>query len=222
VSEGQLSKRPGFKDESSHIHAFRRRGAGSPDSCTSKPHKAETANRAHPKDEDDWCKVLLNKSETSASRSSSEKAQPDCEKNEAQPKIIAGEGWGPVRVGAASKTVEAFLGEGKSGRTYSDVYFKSYLPNGLEVSFENTSNTVHAIYFYNRQRDEEEFGVFCGRTDKGIRWQSSIEEVKRAYGQPTAEFSGNDSGGNWNRLVFAGIDFRFENGKMVRIGIPGN
>jgi hypothetical protein len=40
----------------------------------------------------------------------------------------------------------------------------------------------------------------------------------RPYG---GEFSGTDSGGIRGRLVFAGIDFRFENGKLVRIGIPG-
>jgi len=27
--------------------------------------------------------------------------------------------------------------------------------------------------------------------------------------------------GTWERLVFAGIGFRFENAEMVRIGIPG-
>jgi len=47
-------------------------------------------------------------------------------------------------------------------------------------------------------------------------------DVKRAYGQPTAEFSGSYLGGTWRRLVFAGIDFRFENERMLRIGIPGN
>jgi hypothetical protein len=46
--------------------------------------------------------------------------------------------------------------------------------------------------------------------------------VKKAYGQPTAKFSGTDSGGTWKRLVFDGIDFRFENEKMVRIGVPGD
>jgi hypothetical protein len=46
--------------------------------------------------------------------------------------------------------------------------------------------------------------------------------VKKAYGQPSAEFSGTYEEVAWKRLVFEGIDFRFENGKMVRIGIPGN
>jgi hypothetical protein len=150
-----------------------------------------------------------------------ELAEADCHEDESQPKIVAGEGWGPVRIGALPTTVDAILGEGQLGRKYSDVYFKDYAPKGVQVSFENTNNTVHAIYFYDRQRGDENFAVFCGQTDKKVDWQSSVEEVKRAYGQPIAEFSGTDTGGTWNRLAFAGIDFRFENGRMVRIGIPG-
>jgi len=180
--------------------------------------ETEVTKRSHPKNEDDWCKELLEgKRETSV-----EPAQADCREDEAQPTIVAGEGWGPVRMGAASKTVDPFLGDGQPGSRYSDVYFKDYPRKGVQVSFENTSNTVHAIYFYNGQRDGRRIGVFCGHTNSGINWQSSVDEVKKTYGHPTAEFSGADSGGTWQRLVFAGIDFRFENGMMVRIGIPGH
>ena len=128
---------------------------------------------------------------------------------------------GLVRIGAAAKTVDAFLGEGRSERKYSHVSYKDYPLKGIQVAFENDSGTVHNIYFYNGQVDKPEFGVFCGQVDRGINWQSSVDDVKRAYGQPTAEFSGTDSAVTWKRLVFDGIDFRFENGKMVRIGIPG-
>jgi hypothetical protein len=138
------------------------------------------------------------------------------------PKSLPGKIGGPVRIGAAANTVDAFLGEGKERSKYPDVYFKDYIPKGVQVSFENSSNTIHAIYFYNKQRGDEEFGFFCGQVNGGINWQSSPEEVKRIYGHPTADFSSTYSGVTWQRLVFAGIDFRFENGKMVRIGIPGN
>jgi hypothetical protein len=148
--------------------------------------------------------------------------QVDCQSAEGQPKIVPGEGWGPVRIGAASKTVDAFLGEGRPPRKYAHVYFKDYETKGIQVSFENDNGTVHNIYFYHGQGDSPEFAVFCGLIDKGISWQSSVEEMKRAYGQPTAEFSGTYLGVVSKRLVFEGIDFRFENEKMVRIGIPGN
>jgi hypothetical protein len=148
--------------------------------------------------------------------------QVDCQVAEGQPKIVPGAGWEPVRIGAASKTVDAFLGEGRPSRKYAHVYFKDYETKGIQVSFENNNGTVHNIYFYHGQGDSPEFAVFCGLIDKGISWQSSVEGMKRAYGQPTAEFSGTYLGVVSKRLVFEGIDFRFENEKMVRIGIPGN
>jgi hypothetical protein len=43
----------------------------------------------------------------------------------------------------------------------------------------------------------------------------------RNYGRLSGGFSGADSVSAWERLVFAGIDFSFENREMVRIGIPG-
>jgi hypothetical protein len=46
-----------------------------------------------------------------------------------------------------------------------------------------------------------EFGVFCGQVDRGISWQSSVDDVKRAYGPPTAEFSGTYLGLTSKRLV---------------------
>ena len=182
--------------------------------CSLQDIESEVAKRQRPKDDDDWCKTLLSTSRTAAPAA--------CHEDEAQPKIVAAEGWGAVRIGASSTSVDAFLGAGQPSSRYSDTRFEDYAPKGIQVLFENTGNTVHAIYFYNGQRGDDKFGVFCGRTDRGISWHSSAEEVKRAYGGPTAEYSGTDSGGTWQRLVFAGIDFRFENGKLVRIGVPGD
>jgi hypothetical protein len=180
--------------------------------CTLQDLRSEAAKRPRAKAEDDWCGAI---------RAKVSPVKVECRDDEAQPKIIAGEGWGTVRVGAPLKAVDDSLGEGQAGHRYSDVYFKDYVARGVQVSFENANNTVHAIFFYNSQQGSEELGVFCGRTDKGVTWQSSAEEVKKAYGQPTVEYS-SGPGAAWERLVFAGIDFRFENGKMVRIGIPGN
>jgi hypothetical protein len=181
--------------------------------CSLQNIESEAAKRPRPKDEDDWCGAI---------RDQSGPAKTECRDDAAQARIVAGEGWGPVRIGAALQAVDDFLGDGQSRNKYSDGYFKDYVPKGVQVSFENASNKVHAIYFYNGQRDKQEFGIFCGRTDTGVNWQSSIDEVKKVYGHPTAAYSGTDGGGTWQRLVFAGIDFRFENEKLVRVGIPGN
>jgi len=167
--------------------------------------------------------VTARKVECQSARTSAEPLHTDCQEDMAQAKIVAGEGWGPVRVGASFKTVDTFLGKGRPESKSSHVYFKDYPLKGIQVLFENDSGTVHSIYFYNHQGNNPEFHAFCGQVDKGINWKSSGDDVKNAFGQPIAEFSGDYSGGGtWKRLVFAGIDFRFENEKMVRIGIPGN
>jgi hypothetical protein len=91
---------------------------------------------------------------------------------------------------------------------------------GIQISYNNSDDTLHNIYFYNQQRRYEHFIPFAGKTDKGIDWKSSPTDVIKAYGKPTGDYGG--PGWGWRRLVFDGIDFRFENGAMVRIGIPGN
>jgi hypothetical protein len=63
----------------------------------------------------------------------------------------------------------------------------------------------------------ENFYPFLNLNGKGIDWNSTIDDVKNLYGHPSEDFLDGNSG----RLVFPGIDFRFENGKLVRIGIPG-
>lgn len=165
--------------------------------------------------------VTAHKVACEAIRNPDEPARTECQDDKTQPKVVAGEGWGPVRIGAAIKTVDALLGEGQSSREYSKVFYKDYAAKGIQVAFENPGRTVHNMYFYNGQQGSPEFGVFCGQVDMGINWQSSVDDVKKAYGQPTAEYSGTYAGVAWKRLAFEGIDFRFENEKMVRIGIPG-
>ena len=126
--------------------------------------------RSPPKDEDSWCKESLEEEH--------EPAQADCIEDKTQPTIAAGEGWGPVRIRATSSMVDAFLGGGKPGEKYSGVYFKDYPRKGVQVSFENTTDTVHAIYFYNKERDNEHIGIFCGHTNNGINLRSRPPSVR--------------------------------------------
>jgi hypothetical protein len=145
-----------------------------------------------------------------------------CKIADGQPTISAGHGWGAVHIGAASSEVDAFLGARESSRKYSNVHVEEFRTKGIEVGFENDSGAVHNIYFFNHQWESPEFAAFCGKLDSGVDWQSSVDDVKKAYGVPISDFKGTDPSGTWERLVFTGIDFRFENEKMVRIGIPGN
>ena len=131
--------------------------------------------------------------------------------------LVAGKGWGKVSVGTDRKSVESVTGDGENRRNFDDVYFIDYPKRGIQISYNNTDNRVHAIFFYNRQLRYEHFAPFQGKTDKGIDWKSSPTDVIKAYGEPNGDYEGS----GWRRLAFDGIDFRFENGTMVRIGIPG-
>ena len=142
-------------------------------------------------------------------------------KTETDPLIVAGRGWGDVHVGATRSAVEKVLGagEGDEGSKYLDgVYFREYPDKGVQVSFTHKENTVVAIFFYNKQHRYENLVTAPVKTDKGIDWSASPDQVKKAYGKPKANYSGS----GWRRMVFEGIDFRWENGVMVRIGIPAN
>ena len=139
-------------------------------------------------------------------------------KPDSQPVIVAGKGWGQIAMGNKRSVVESVLGSGEQRSNYKDDYFYDYPTTGMQVLYLNKDDTVEAIYFYNKQHRYENFAIASVKTDKGIDWSASPDQVKKAYGKPKANYSGS----GWRRMVFEGIDFRWENGVMVRIGIPGN
>ena len=138
-------------------------------------------------------------------------------RTEPEPAIVAGKGWGEVAMGNKRTVVESVLGSGVQRSNYDDDYFYDYPEKGIQVSYLNKDDTVDAIFFYNKQHRYEHFATASVKTDNGIDWNSSAGDVVRAYGKPAEDYSGL----GWRRIVFDGIDFRFENGVMVRIGIPG-
>jgi len=135
--------------------------------------------------------------------------------------IVAGYGWGAVHLGATKEEVEAIIGSGDFFAQYSDIYFVDYPSMGLQISFQTSDDKINAIFFYNHQQGSERFATFQGETSTGISWNSSLKEVLSAYGSPILNYQGVNEGIPWVRVGFDGIDFRFENNKMVRISVPG-
>jgi hypothetical protein len=97
---------------------------------------------------------------------------------------LAGKGWGKLSLGIDRKTVESVIGEGRNRSHYDDVYFIDYPAKGIQISYNNSDDTLHNVYFYNRQRRYQNFATFKGKTDKGIDWKSSPNDVIKAYGEP--------------------------------------
>ncbi len=136
-----------------------------------------------------------------------------------EPVIITEKSWGDVVVGAKRNVIEAILGKGEhDGRKYEDVYFVEYPQEGVQISY-NKKDEAYAIFLYNKQRHYSNFVIKSVKTDKGITWTSSPEDVIQAHGIPPRDF-GEKSGNNaWRRMEYDKMDFLFEGGRMTRISI---
>jgi len=140
-------------------------------------------------------------------------------KREPKSGITIAPGQGVFRVGTKRADLEAVIGDGEEGSTYDDVYFVEYPKAGVQVSYENKKDVVHVIFLYNQQPRYENFITPTVNTDKGIDWNSTDEDVVKAYGKPLKDFS--DKSKSWRRLEYPGVDFLFQGGKLGRIGILG-
>jgi len=119
------------------------------------------------------------------------------------PEIIAGQGWGDVRLGASKKTIEKVLGKFHEIDPVGDVYFVDYSEEGIQLSFETKTNKVKAVFFYNKARRHEHLATFAGKTSKGVAWNSTEAEVIAAYGQPKEDYNGGFPV-IWRRMVLKG------------------
>lgn len=95
------------------------------------------------------------------------------------------------------------------------MYFVDYPAKGIQIAYYNSDNAMRNVFFCNKQRDYEKFATFRGKTDMGVDWKSSPKDVLNVYGKPKESYSGQ----GWQRVAFDGIDFRWENDVMVRIGV---
>jgi len=133
--------------------------------------------------------------------------------------IIRGKGWGDIIIGTNKANVDKFLkDEGVEDSRFDDAYFIRYPKYCIVINY-SIRNKVNAIFFYNQDKDYEDMIGFPIKTYEDIDWSSTPSEVKTIYGKPQQEKQGQDSSGIWQRIAYNGIDFRFINLKLVRIGI---
>jgi len=133
--------------------------------------------------------------------------------------IIEGQGWKHVVLGATKDDIVNVLGKSDNRSVYHEAYFLDYYQQGIQINFDTTSNTVETIFFYHNQADSKQYAPFIKGTDRGINFSSTVDEVLQKYGKPQNDYKSNDNGMDKRRIVYPNIDFRFENGKMVRISI---
>ncbi len=128
-------------------------------------------------------------------------------------------GQGIFKYGTKRVDLEAVVGEGDAESPYEDVYFVEYPAAGVQASYDNGKDTVHVIFLYNNAPHYPGFAIPEVRTEKGISWTSTGEDILKAYGKPLKDFS--DDSKTWRRLEYPGIDFLFQGGQLERIGILG-
>lgn len=133
--------------------------------------------------------------------------------------IIEGQGWKHIVLGATRDDIINVLGKPDNGSVYNNAYFMDYYQQGIQINLDLTSNTTETIFFYNNQADSKQFTPFTKGTDKGVNFSSIADDVLQKYGKPKHDYKGNNKGIDWRRIVYSNIDFKFENGKMVRISV---
>ena len=133
--------------------------------------------------------------------------------------VIEGHGWKHIVLGATRDDIVNVLGKPDQTIPYDDAYFFDYYQQGIQINFDKSSNTAYTIFFYNNQIGSKQFAPFSKGTDKGINFTNTADEVIQTYGKPQHDYKSNDKGMDMRRIVYSNIDFRFENGKMVRISV---
>lgn len=137
--------------------------------------------------------------------------------------LVYGEGWSGLRVGDGSVDLVTALGEPDTIEDIGDSQFYYYASKGLYLNVDPYLDRIVAFYFFDGGTDTPEgfsaFGYMT--TDAGISWSTDVDDVLDVYGVPVHDFSGVDGGVAWRRLSYPGMSFRFEDGNLRTISIPG-
>lgn len=134
--------------------------------------------------------------------------------------LLTEKGFGKITIGAKRKVIESVLGQGEhDGRKYDDVYFVEYPQNGVQISYKNKTDEAYVIFLYNKQTYYGEFKTPQLTTYKGVNWNSTLEDIIKAYGNPPRDFKDETGRNAWRRLEYDKIDFLFEGGELTRISI---
>lgn len=137
--------------------------------------------------------------------------------------ILPGSGLARTVVGASREQIELSLGKGENLEPafhQAETDIVEYRSSRVIAVFGRDSNLLQAVYFHAGPQYVQPISTF--KTDKGLNWYASIADIRAAYGKPLAENSGVYDALKtiqWRVLEYSGIEFRFENERLVRIGV---
>lgn len=125
--------------------------------------------------------------------------------------INPGKAMGELKFGMSRDETEKILG--KPQRTMGGAF--EYLNQGMAVLFDKNSQVV-ALMFGDMNKPDSPLVKKCHyRTDKGIGMGSSLDDIRKAYGEPASV----QNMGNLKRVKYPslGVTFSLQDGKIIHM-----
>jgi hypothetical protein len=134
--------------------------------------------------------------------------------------VTAGVGFGTISLGATEAQIKELLGHGERiylGYQAINEFYVDYADSVVQIRYDMQTKTAAAIYFNN-------MGVRSRhvKTDRGIGFPATADEVRKAYGDPIEVrkiLVSEITPATATDYRYTGIEFRFENEKLTRIAI---
>lgn len=142
--------------------------------------------------------------------------------------IVAGNGWGKVRLGATKVEIESVLGkpEISSKDTFNPVEsYATFYSKGLVVIYTTADMRAIRLRFIGNAAlygaKPSEFRSFSGIPDKGLSWGSTSAQVLAAYGTPQKREAYQDFLTKLEiaNLYYQDIHFIFKGDKLFQINL---
>lgn len=142
--------------------------------------------------------------------------------------IVAGIGWGNVRIGSSRAEVESVLGKPEFFENSSfppNESYGSYYTKGVVVVYKTQNLRVINLRFIGDGQlygsGPANFGSCQGTPDKGLAWRSSMAAVIAAYGAPVKREAYNEYKTKVEiaHLTYPGAELLFKGDKLFQINV---
>jgi hypothetical protein len=134
--------------------------------------------------------------------------------------ITAGVGLGKIILGAPEEQLKELLGPSERlylGYQAVDEFHVDYVESVVQIRYDLPNKTAAAIYFNNMGARSRHV-----KTDRGIGFSATADDIRKAYGEPSEIrkiLVSEISPATATDYRYPGIEFRFENEKLIRITI---
>ena len=126
--------------------------------------------------------------------------------------LMTENGWGDVKIGQSVDQVDEILGKPTRQSPVGDMIFADYAWSSVLFVYVSDTHRLGAIYFDNRTTLKDKNALLF-RTDAGISWNSTEDDVVRAYGTPLKIKAST----NRRRLIYRAMQFLFIKNRLTAV-----